>query len=526
VPAATVDGQIDSIFSRWTAATPGCAVGAAVDGKPVLSKAYGLADLEHDVRNTPDTIFEAGSVSKQFTAAAVLLLAREGKLALDDPIRRYLRELPDYAANVTIRHMLNHTSGIRDWGSLEGIAGWPRTSRVYTHAHVLEVLSSQRALNFPAGTRWSYSNSGYNLAAMLVARVSGMPFAEFTKKRIFEPLGMTHTSWRDDHTRVVKNRAIAYDDRNGDFHIEMPFENVYGNGGLLTTVGDLLTWNENFSTPRVGDASVVAEQQQAGKFNDGRVHDYALGLMVGSYKGVRQIDHSGSTAGYRAHLARYPDQHVSVAVLCNVSSGAATQYARNVADVYLAGHLKPADLKPSHALTADESAKIAGLYRDVARGTATTIVRDDSGLRVQGGPTIIALSATRFTTAAHQQWQFDGPARVRVTDAFGTVDLLERVEPVTALDQKARAAYPGTYANDEIETVLTVASEGDALVMRRRPDTTITLTPLYADTFRAGEGIGLVIFRRDKSQRVTGLSVVQDRVWDLRFTRQGLKSTN
>ena len=525
-PAATEEAQVDKVFSRWTDATPGCAVGAAVDGRPILSKAYGMADLEHEVRNTPETIFEAGSVSKQFTAAAVLLLAREGKLSLDDPVRKYLPELPDYATNVKIRHMLNHTSGIRDWGSLEGIAGWPRTSRVYTHAHVLELLSSQRALNFPAGTRWSYSNSGYNLAAMLVARVSGMPFAEFTAKRIFEPLGMTHTSWRDDHTRVVRNRAIAYDDRNGDFHLDMPFENVHGNGGLLTTVGDLLVWNENFTTPRVGDAAFVASQQQAGKFNDGRVHDYAFGLMVGTYKGVRQIDHSGSTAGYRAHLARYPDQHLSVAVLCNVSSGAATQYARNVAEVYLAGKLQPDAVKPSHTLTPDESTRLAGLYRDIGRGTPTTIVRDETGLRVQGGPVLVPLSATTFTTATHQKWEFDGPLRLRVTDAFGTVDMLERVETVKAIDQKGRAAYVGTYASDEIETVLTVATDGDTLVIRRRPDTTIKLTPVYADAFRAGEGLGFVIFRRDRSGRVTSLSVVQDRVWDLRFVRQGVSRTD
>src|SRR5207248_5045120 len=178
---ADTDGQVDRLVSQWTDSTPGCAVGVATDGKAVLAKAYGMADLEHDVKNTPDTIFEAGSVSKQFTAAAVLLLAREGKLSLDDPVRKYIPELPDYPdGGLLVRHMLNHTSGLRDWGSVEAIAGWPRTSRVYTHAHVLEIVSRQRALNFTPGTRWSYSNTGYNLAAIIVSRVSGMPFAEFT----------------------------------------------------------------------------------------------------------------------------------------------------------------------------------------------------------------------------------------------------------------------------------------------------------------------------------------------------------
>jgi CubicO group peptidase (beta-lactamase class C family) len=239
-PRAAADPRIDDIFAKWTAATPGCAVGLARDGRIVLEKGYGMADLEHAVPNAGDTIFEAGSVSKQFTAAAVLQLAAEHKLSLDDPARKYIPELPDYGTPLTIRHMLTHTSGLRDWGSVAGIGGWPRTTRVYTHAHVLEIVGRQRALNFAPGTSWSYSNTGYNLAAIIVARVSGLSFAEFCRQRLFEPLGMTHTSWRDDHTRIVKNRAIAYGEAGDGFHTLMPFEDVYGNGGLLTTVGDLL----------------------------------------------------------------------------------------------------------------------------------------------------------------------------------------------------------------------------------------------------------------------------------------------
>ena len=352
-PAAPA--ALDAIFARWTSATPGCAVGVAKNDRTVVERAYGMADLEHDVPNQPDTIFEAGSVSKQFTAAAILLLVRDGKLSLDDPVRKYVPELPVYAAGsgdaapqalgadsasgegtpLLIRHMLHHMSGLRDWGSVESIAGWPRTTRVYTHAHVLDILSRQKALNFTPGTEYSYSNSGYNLAAIIVSRVSGQPFAEFSRERLFRPLGMTHTSWRDDFTRIVKHRAIAYRASDDGFAQDMPFENVYGNGGLLTTVGDLLKWNANFDTPVVGDAAFVRQQQEPGVFNDGHPGAYAFGLMVGTYKGVREVGHSGSTAGYRAHLVRYPDHHLSIAVLCNVTSGAATQYAHEVADLYL-----------------------------------------------------------------------------------------------------------------------------------------------------------------------------------------------
>jgi len=266
---ADVRSRVDHVFAKWTAATPGCAVGVASGGRPVLAAGYGTADLEHDVAITPDTIFEAGSVSKQFTAASVLLLAREKKLSLDDLARKYIPELPPYSPDITIRHMLNHTSGLRDWGSVAGIAGWPRTTRVHTHAHVLEIVHRQHSLNFAPGTRWSYSNTGFNLAAIIVERVSGLSFQEFTRTRLFQPPGMTHTSWRDDYTRIVKGRAAAYREHGTEFSTDMPFENVYGNGGLLTTVGDLLTWNEHFDAVPDGDPLSTIEQQQAGRFSDG-----------------------------------------------------------------------------------------------------------------------------------------------------------------------------------------------------------------------------------------------------------------
>jgi CubicO group peptidase (beta-lactamase class C family) len=518
-PAAVAsDVDVDKIFSRWTASTPGCAVAASVHGQPVVSRAYGMADLEREVKNSAETIFEAGSVAKQFTAAAVLLLAREGKLSLDDPVRKHIPELRDYGSPLLVRHMLNHTSGLRDWGSVEGIAGWPRTTRVNTHAHVLEILARQRALNFTPGTRWSYSNSGYNLAAMLVARVSGMPFAEFTRLRIFEPLGMTRTSWRDDHTRVVKGRAIAYVERQGSFHIDMPFENVHGNGGLLTTVADLLKWNENFTSSTVGDAAFAQEQQQPGRFNDRRAHDYALGLTVGTYKGVRQVDHSGSTAGYRAHLSRYPDQRVSIAVLCNVSSGEATRSARAVADLLLAEHLRPSEPKATHALTDAEVGRIVGLYRNNTRGVPVTIVRDGNGVRLERGAQLVALSATRFVTTSGQTWEFYPGSGAKVTDAFGTVDSLERVAPAKPTVELLKA-LEGVYVSEEAETTLTVAIDGDALVLKRRPDTTLRATPAYADAFTA-DPLGLVIFRRGADGRVNALTVSQDRVWDLRFAKR------
>jgi CubicO group peptidase (beta-lactamase class C family) len=342
-------------------------------------------------------------VSKQFTAMAVQLLASEGKLSLDDPVRKYIPELPDYGKPLTIRHILSHTSGLRDWGSVESIAGWPRTTREYTHAHVLDIVSRQKALNFDPGTNWSYSNTGFNLAAIIVARVSGMPFAEFSKQRIFMPLGMTRTSWRDDHTRIVKDRAIAYSESNGEYHIEMPFENVHGNGGLMTTVRDLLTWNNNLAKPKVGNPKLIAEMATVGRFNDGTPLDYGLGLYVNDYRGVKNVYHSGSTAGYRAHLNRFPAAMISVAVLCNGSDGDATRSANRVSDMFLGPRLKPAPparaaAPPPAALNPPPSAEqlnaLTGAYWSDEAETMLTAAVDQGALVLKRRPdTVIKMTA-------------------------------------------------------------------------------------------------------------------------------------
>lgn len=518
-PATGNAAKVDAVFAKWSPETPGCAVAVGQDGKTVLSKAYGMADLEHAVPNRPDTIFEAGSVSKQFTAAAVLLLASEGKLSLDDPARKYLPELNASAGTVTIRQMLTHTSGLRDWGSVEGIAGWPRTTRAYTHAHVVDILSRQSALNFPAGTRWSYSNSGYNLAAVIVSRVSGQSFADFTRDRIFKPLGMTHTSWRDDHTRIVKDRAVAYDEEKDGFHTDMPFEDVHGNGGLLTTVGDLLTWNEHFAAPSTPDMKAWSEaQQEIGKFSDGQRHDYAFGLWINDHKGVKNVWHSGSTAGYRAHLNRFPDAHLSVAVLCNVSSGDATRAANDVSDIYLGDRLKPEPPPAAtYALKADEASALAGVYRNVVTGTVQGVEADGAALKARPNTALVAQSGTTFTTAGRNTWRFDGKGGLSITDVFGRVDTYQKAA-AAAPAPAALKAYEGTYGSDEGETTFVAAVDGDHLVLKRRPADVITLQPVYEDGFRA-QGLGMIVFHRTAG-RVTSFSVSQDRVWDLRFTRR------
>jgi CubicO group peptidase (beta-lactamase class C family) len=473
-----------------------------------------MADLEHDVPNTLDTIFEVGSVSKQFTAAAVLLLARDGQLSLDDKVRKYIPEMPDVAADITIRQMLNHTAGLRDWGSLAAIAGWPRTTRVHTHAHVLEKVGRQRMLNFEPGTRWSYSNTGYNLAAILVSRVSGVSFADFTKARIFEPLGMKDTSWRDDHTRIVKRRAVAYGEQKGVFSTLMPFENVHGNGGLLTTVADLLKWNANFAAPVVGDARFVADMERRTRFNDGREHEYALGLYVDTYRGRREVDHSGGTAGYVAHLARYPDHGVSVAVMCNVTSGNATNTAKAIADLLLPATGGIAASTLSGLLNDEEGPRYAGLYRSLHPAGVVTVSVQKSQLVSSNAGVLRRVERHRFDAGGAYTFDFDGRF-LRVTDEFGTADDYERVEPWKP-GVRELTPIAGRYFSDELQVTMDVALDGDRLIVRR-PEGTLVLMPRFPDGFQSGAG--WVIVRRDESGRVVGVSVNQDRVWDLRFAR-------
>jgi CubicO group peptidase (beta-lactamase class C family)/lysophospholipase L1-like esterase len=521
--AASPDERgVDALFTAWNSATPGCAVGVSDDGRIVLEKAYGMADLEHDVPNRPDTIFEAGSVAKQFTAASVLLLVQDGKLSLDDPVRMYVPELPESAAKITIRQMLHHTSGLRDWGSVAWISGWPRGARVHTHDHVLDILGRQQSLNFAPGARWSYSNSGYNLAAVIVSRVAGESFAAYTQRRIFVPLGMTRTSWRDDFTRIVKDRAIAYAEADGRYATDMPFENVHGNGGLLTTVGDLLRWNDNFAALKLGGPDFAPTMHTSGRLEAGEETGYGLGLSVGRYQGLTEVSHSGTTASYRAFLARYPEQRLSVAVLCNAGDSTPRQSLHAVADLYLANALKPDRAPRALKLSAAEADAIAGLYRNADRGDVVRIEREGDGLRLGGDSPLFALSTMRLTDGEGMTLEFDGAGGAVMDEGAGAPVLLERVSAAQPTLTELEA-LTGRYVSDEAETAFTVRVREGALELAQRPATVYRLTPLYADAFDSA--LGTIVFRRDAGGAVTAFSVVQDRVWDLRFRRESAAAT-
>ena len=512
---AKVDQNIDHIFSKWNESTPGCAVGVGKGGHLEYSRAYGLADLEHRIPNSVDTVFEAGSVSKQFTAMAILMLGQEGKLSLDDPARKYIPELPDYGVPVTIRALLTHTSGLRDWGEIATIEGWPRTTRVYDDADVLNIIGRQRELNFTPGTRWSYNNTGYNLAEMIVSRVSGMSLAEFTRQRIFVPLGMSHTSWRDDYTRIVPDRAIAYS-RHGDaFHADMAFENTYGHGGLLTTVGDLLKWNEHLDSPGPVESGLVEMQQQNYRLDNGRPTNYGYGLFIHRYKELSEIGHTGSTAGYTAFLARYPGMGLSIAMLCNVAEVNSWEYGHAIADVWIPNQAKrePA-MGKGIRLSSAQMSHILGTYRDVQTGRPTKISSDSGNVMFGADMVMIPTSPGRFLLDGKKA-RLDAHGTLTITDGYGPVDQLERVAPANP-SALPPARLVGRYASPELAGDVMVSVSGASVILTLGTKTVWTLEPAYDNVFSNQEATAIFAEVGSGGSRLT---ISTDRIWRLELSR-------
>ena len=520
---------LDAVFADFSSPDgPGCAFAVSRDGQQVMARAYGMADLEWGIPNTPETVFEPGSVSKQFTAAATILLALDGRIDLDDDIREYFPELPDYGEAITVRMLIHHTSGLRDWGAVAGIEGWPRWSRVHSHKHALDIASRQRALNYEPGRYYSYTNTGYNLQAMLVERVTGRTFDEFSQERIFGPLGMTKTRWRDDFTEIVDGRSVGYrrgDD--GEWHMLMPFENVHGNGGLLTTVGDLLRFTRNLDTGQVGGPEFIRLMHEEGTLDSGWKTDYAGGLRVGEYRGVREVSHSGTTAAYRGFLTRFPDHGLAVSLMCNAREADSRGLAHQVAELYLADAMD--EERPAEPAGADVDpssiAAYAGGYRDTRTGQYLELTADGASLLMNGGPgglPLEAVSGTEFASAGGVSLAFEGPAgggeRPAALMNMPAADGV-RIEPVDPFAPTAAdlADYVGAYRSDEAEVTYRFEVEDGRLVFRDRYGDGAALEPLYRDVF--GQEFGTIIFRRDATGRVTQASLSEGRVWDLRFER-------
>ncbi|MBE0676289.1 MAG: serine hydrolase [Bacteroidales bacterium] len=416
--------KIDEIFAQYHNGMPGLSVAIARDGKTIYSKAFGLAEMEHRVPNTTETTFECGSVSKQFVAASILLLAQDGKLALTDDVRKYVPELPQYDAPITIKHLLTHTSGLKDWGAVYSLTGWPRTTRVYTQELSFDIVFRQKSLNFSPGEQYSYSNSNYVMLVLITERVSGKKLAEFTRERLFKPLGMKNTMWRDNFRDVVIGRAVAYSGSEDRFLQNMPFENVHGPGGLLSTTGDLLIWNSLLADPKLFTDEFAAIRIESGKLNNGDPAGYAAGLMTGARNGFIEISHSGSTAGYRAWLAWYPEKRLSVAILSNHASSDPVGKGRAIADVFLGQpERQPATSRPQvrpqpYVPTASLTDYSGTYYSEDADVTYKIEVKEDAvWVYRKAGDTyrLNPVEHDAFTTTSNGSYRFERDRRGKVT---------------------------------------------------------------------------------------------------------------
>jgi CubicO group peptidase (beta-lactamase class C family) len=516
-----LEARVDSVFSRWNTTTPGCAVGASQRGRVRLTKGYGMANLEYGVPLGAGSVMESGSVAKQFTSAAIVLLQQDGKLSLDDDIRKHLPEVPDFGARITIRNLLTHTSGLRDqWGLLQ-LTGNPPTTQVHTLPLILHLVSKQQELNFPPGSEYLYSNTGYALAAIIVQRLSGKSLAQFSKERLFGPLGMTHTEWRDDYQKVVPGRSTAYQRRpDGSYATLMPFTNVYGNGGLLSTMDDLLKWNDALSNGTVpGGKAMVEALETRMRLSSGVTIAYALGLTHGTFQGRREVAHGGSTAGYQTYLTRFPDDGVSIAVWCNATDANPTAAARRIAALLLP-QARPA-ATPTPATAADAGPWI-GRYRNQGTDDQFEVIAGANGMmiRMPGGMSAATPAGpATFKTSNAFTFAFTGAGAdrtARVTDDEGSASqfMWSETPPATSLQL---ADYTGTYHSPEVGADYTIQSENGSLVLRFGHLPPEQLRPAYRDGF-TGSGRS-IRFVRDGSGRVMELRIFAGRVRNVKFVR-------
>lgn len=511
--------QIEKIMERYKPASPGCQLAISCNGQVIYSKAFGMADLEHNVPLTTQSIIEAGSVSKQFTAAAILLLEQEGKLSLDDDVRKYVPELPDYGKKITLRHMMQHSSGLKDWGSIAAVAGWPRSSKTYNNQDALHIISRQQTLNHAPGDSYVYSNSNYNLFAIITERVSGKSLAEFCRIHIFEPAGMKYTEWRDNYKKIVPNRAIAYEKQGNDYFTAMPNEYVYGNGGLLTTAEDLLRWNDYYLNGKLGSPSLLWKQLATGVYNNGRQGSYAAGLMIDSVRGWKLITHSGATAGYRANLDHFPELDLSIAWLSNSSEmdrppGSPVNAIRNLFTKNKQETFRP--VKPDTFVIAPAVLKTyEGWYMQTITGDGVKLSVIDGKLINNRGGDMVPVGENVFILGANRIELFPGKksklAFISRTDTVVFTSVDPAKEDIDYLN-----AFTGNYYSGETESGFSIRLKDGKLIMHRDPTTDYDLTPTFENGFRFSNGS--IIFRR-KGKKVTGMNLYTGRAANIWFRR-------
>ena len=533
--AAAADSRIDALFSQWNKPnSPGAVLAVIQDGKVVQRGAYGMADIERAAPNQASTVFHVASVSKQFTAFAIYLLAQDGKLSLDDDVRKYIPEMHDFGATITIRNLIHHTSGLRDQWNLLALAGW-RLEDVITEDDVMRLVRAQKQLNFAPGKEHLYCNTGYTLLGLIVKRVSGKSLPAFTKERMFDPLGMKHTHFHDDYQVLVNGRASSYGKaQSGDYeYIALSYSNV-GATSLFTTVDDLALWDQNFYDGKVGGKEVLAQMQTRGRLLNGHELEYGGGLLMSRYRGADIVEHSGGDAGFRSNIVRFPKQRLSVVILSNAGDFNPGKLSRQVADIMLGEKLDPLPVA-SAGPTAQpveiklDPSKLDAFVGDFALSPTfvLTFTKENGQLMAQATgqnkfPAFASGERAFFYKVVDAQFTFDAPGADGVV-AGGTLHQNGRdqaAKRVTrpVLSAAELSAREGIFYNDELNVLYTLKQK-DGKLMLTHPRGEMALDMTSPTSFHAGFPIGKLDFSCDAARGCTSFSLNNGRVRNILFSK-------
>jgi CubicO group peptidase (beta-lactamase class C family) len=519
--------EVDKIFSWVKPGMPGCVAAASQDGKLMVNRAYGLADLDRNVPLTTESLLDAGSIRKQFVAAAVLLLVEDGRLSLSDDVRTHIPELHDFGHTITIDHLLTHTSGIRDWVPLLNWASGDPDA--------MSMILRQRTLNFVPGTEWSYSNSGYVLLPEIVTRTSGMKFSEFLHRRVLDPLGMKHSRYIDDPDVVIRNRALAYEPQSGgDWKMDMRLGNERGGAGaLFTTAADLVLWNDALGSGRLGKF-VTTKIQEPATLSNGRKLTYARGLSLLTENSVRILIHSGGAAAYRSIAAHFVDQRVSVAVLCNAgeASDDRDDFAGYIFDMLTGkGLMRPPPMPPPAGITGVDVSGRAGLFFKERTNEPLRLVANNGRLAIAGGGPLVTAAADRFRIARPSEMFMSGteldltflsPDRFELRTKEGEATHYRRAQPYAPSADDLKG-FAGRYESDELLAVLelTPGKQGLAARLNGARPLGLEFRPVDRDTFQFGNFT--LRFVRDNAGKVIAIDFHSPVFRNLRFTRAGTR---
>jgi CubicO group peptidase (beta-lactamase class C family) len=529
--------KVDKLFASWDKTTsPGVALAVVRDGRIIYKRGYGMAKIEDGIVMTPDKIFDIGSVSKQFTATCVVMLVRQGKVSLDDNIRKYIPELPDYGTPITVRHLLHHTSGLRDYNDLLELAGFRGESDCPNVDEALDVICRQKKLNYSPGEEYSYTNTGFFLLGQIVERVSGKSLNAFAQENIFKPLGMEHTLFQDDHTQIIKNRATGYDPAGQGFKIDMSNWDETGDGNIYTSVEDLYLWDQAFYNNKLGK-DIMDMLHTTGTLNNGKKIDYAFGLVVTEYKGLKVVEHGGSWAGFRAAIVRFPEQKFSAICLANLSRMNPSSLCFKVADIYLADKLKePAKKEETKAEAAavpeKDLAPLVGNYQDAKFGAWLEVTLKDAKLIAGlGGRNFVLFpvgpgrfevrEGTATITLEFTPGAAGRPAKIKAVYPRDEEELYEKAPSLSPLTAARLAEFAGSYVSPELLDVrYQIAVDKDTLVLKMRAIPKASLKAMAPDKFTEPEFGANIEFLRGKSGKVTGFKLGVGRAGGIEFVKK------